>query len=61
MTAPVQPIPPGDPLPHRKILRSWLVSLSGRTTVYPIVLLLIDYAIFAALIALVVFARSLWL
>jgi omega-6 fatty acid desaturase (delta-12 desaturase) len=58
MTTPDHPVSPGEPLPHRKVLRSWLASLSRRTTAYPVVLLLLDYVLFAGLIALVVLARS---
>ncbi len=40
-----QPIPPGQPLPHRKVLREWLIPLSDRTTVYALVLLVLDLSI----------------
>ena len=40
-----KPIPPGEPLPHRKIIREWLIPLAERTTVYAIALMLMDFAI----------------
>ncbi|WP_322101592.1 fatty acid desaturase [Paraburkholderia sp. J41] len=59
MTTPLQPISPGDPLPHRKILRGWLEPLARRTTAYPLLLLVIDYAILAGLQALIVLVHGL--
>ena len=56
-----QPIALDQPLPHRKVLREWLIPLSGRTTVRAFVLLLIDYALFVALIAGTVALESVWL
>ena len=46
-----KPIPPGEPLPHRKIIREWLIPLAERTTVYAIGLMLMDFAIWALLLA----------
>ena len=37
-----KPIPPGEPLPHRKIIREWLIPLAERTTVYAIGLMLME-------------------
>ena len=54
----MQPVPPDAPLPHRKIIRSWLTPLSQRTTLYPILLLIFDYVLlFAALSATVYFSH----
>lgn len=47
----LEPLLPGQPLPHRKILRSWLQPLSERVVIYPIALLLFDYALLAAALA----------
>jgi len=55
MNQPMQSIPPGQPLPHRKVLRQWLLPLSERTTVYAIVLLMLDYALL-----LVALGGTLW-
>ena len=53
MQTPTEPVPsplPLDaPLPHRKVIRSWLIPLSQRTTVRAFVLLAIDYLLFGAL------------
>ncbi|WP_322047608.1 fatty acid desaturase [Paraburkholderia sp. J67] len=59
MTLPVQPVPPTEPLPHRKILRGWLEPLARRTTLYPLLLLLLDYGLFVGLQALIVFVPNL--
>ncbi|MEJ8797936.1 fatty acid desaturase [Trinickia caryophylli] len=59
MTMPSRPVPPDAPLPHRKTLRSWLEPWSGRTTLRPILLLILDYALFAALLAVIVLVHSL--
>ena len=52
-----QPIPLDQPMPHRKVLREWLMPLSGRTFVRAFVLLILDYAVFLALIAATVMRR----
>lgn len=52
--APV-PIAPGAPMPHRKIIRGWLIPLVTRVTLYPILLLIFDYALLAAALAGTVF------
>ena len=45
-----QPIAIDQPMPHRKIIREWLIPLSHRTTLRAFVLLAIDYALFFALV-----------
>ncbi|NOX50860.1 MAG: fatty acid desaturase [Gammaproteobacteria bacterium] len=45
-----QPIAAGLPLPHRKVIRSWVAPLAERRTVIAVVLLLVDWIVFAALI-----------
>ena len=47
----INPIPAGEPIPNRKVIRSWLVPLSEKTTLRGIALLAIDSAIWLALIA----------
>ena len=49
MTPTEQPIAPHEPMPHRKVIREWLVPLSEQTTVKALVLLVIDLCIWAAL------------
>lgn len=56
-----RPLTPGEPLPHRKIIRSWLIPISERTTVRAFVLLALDYALFLALTAGTVLFDSAWL
>lgn len=55
------PLPPEAPLPHRKIIRSWLVPIAQRTTVRAFVLLALDYALWGALLAGTVFFDAVWL
>lgn len=45
MTSHLAPIAPLAPLPHRKLIRQWLLPLSRRTTLYAIALLAFDYAL----------------
>ncbi len=56
--APFEPVPVGTPLPHRKVIRSWLIPLTGRTTLGPLLRLLLDLAIWVGLLAAVVVAPS---
>ncbi|MDB5892899.1 MAG: fatty acid desaturase, partial [Rhodoferax sp.] len=42
------PLPPGAPLPHRKVIRSWLLPLSDRSTWRAFMLLAIDYLLLTA-------------
>ena len=55
-----QPIALDQPLPHRKIIREWLIPLSHRTTLRAFVLLAIDYALFFALIAGTIVFDAVW-
>jgi omega-6 fatty acid desaturase (delta-12 desaturase) len=57
----LQPIPLDQALPHRKIIREWLVPLSQRSTLRAFLLLLIDTALFVALVAGTVAVESVWL
>ncbi len=56
----LQPIAPGQPLPHRKVIREWLRPLSERTTLRAFVLLALDYALFLALVAAAVMLQAAW-
>jgi len=61
-TEPVaSPLSLDAPLPHRKVIRSWLIPLAQRTTVRAFVLLAIDYLLFGALITATVLVKSIWL
>ena len=60
MTNLEQPIPVNEPMPHRKVIREWLVPLSDRVTFGAIVLLLLDYAIWAAFLSGTVFFEAWW-
>ncbi len=45
-----EPIAVGLPLPHRKVIRSWLKTISDRRTALAVLLLFFDWACFALLI-----------
>nr|WP_315246564.1 fatty acid desaturase [uncultured Albidiferax sp.] len=61
-TSPPPPLPlaPGAPLPHRKVIRSWLIPLSQRTTLKALLLLALDYAVLGALLTGTVLLASVW-
>ena len=61
MSLPLSPIPPHEPLPHRKTLRHWLEPLSGRTTARALALLVLDYALLATALAGTVVFAAWWL
>jgi len=54
------PVPPNAPLPHRKIIREWLVPLSERSTQRALALLVFDYALFLGLIVGTVLLQPVW-
>lgn len=55
------PLPPGEPLPHRKVIRSWLIPLAQRTTWRALFLLVLDYALLTATLSATVWLESAWL
>ena len=55
-----QPIAPGQPLPHRKVIREWLIPLAQRTTWHAFLLLALDYGLWFALIAGTVYFDAWW-
>ena len=58
MNVPEVPIPPGEPIPHRKIIREWLIPLSAKTTFNAVALLILDYSLWAAFMAGAVFCET---
>ncbi len=58
MNLPTEPIAVGQPLPHRKVMRQWLIPLSERTTVRAFVLLAFDYALLLAALSATVLLPS---
>jgi len=48
---PVAPVPLGAPLPSRKILREWLAPMSQRSSTRAVMLVIVDYLLFAGLMA----------
>lgn len=56
----LRPLAPHEPLPHRKTLREWLAPLSERSTPRALWLLLLDYALLAALMVAVVMVGAAW-
>ena len=53
-----QPIPVGQPIPHRKVIRSWLTPLTERAVMRAIVLQIIDTVILTAGIVGTVYFES---
>ena len=60
MTPTEQPIAPHEPMPHRKVIREWLVPLSEQTTVKALALLVVDLCIWAALLLGTVALNDWW-
>ena len=56
----LQPIPPGQPLPHRKHLREWLAPLVHRSTWRALALLAMDCALFFLCVAGAVAVDAAW-
>jgi omega-6 fatty acid desaturase (delta-12 desaturase) len=54
------PIPANQPLPHRKVIRSWLTPIVERRTARAIALLALDWSIFAALMVATVLLSAWW-
>ncbi|MDP3521550.1 MAG: fatty acid desaturase, partial [Hydrogenophaga sp.] len=55
------PLSPDAPLPHRKVIRSWLIPLSERVTWRAFWLLALDYTLWLGLLAGVVLFDAIWL
>ena len=60
MNTPSSPIAIHEPLPHRKVLREWLIPLSTRTTALAVALLVFDYLLLAAALAGTVLLSPIW-
>jgi len=54
------PQAPASTIPHRKVIRQWLIPLSQRSTVRALLLLTIDILLFAAAITGTVLLHPLW-
>src|SRR3954454_22783610 len=54
------PVPRAAPMPQRKDIRQWLLPLSARTTLRPILLLAFDYALLLAAFAGAVLLQAWW-
>ncbi|RYF65662.1 MAG: fatty acid desaturase [Comamonadaceae bacterium] len=55
-----QPVPPQAPLPHRKILRQWLVPLSAKATARAALLLVLDLGLLGVALAGTVLLAPWW-
>lgn len=60
MSSTSAPVAPAAPIPHRKELRQWLIPLSARTTLYPVLLLAFDYALLFATLAGAIVLDAAW-
>jgi len=54
------PIPVDQPMPHRKVIREWLVPLSERTSAKAIMLLILDLCIWSLFLAGTVVLEAWW-
>ena len=54
------PIPVDQPMPHRKVIREWIVPLSERTTFSAIFLLILDLSVWALFLAGTVVFQAWW-
>lgn len=54
------PIPPNQPLPPRKTIRSWMEPVAARRTVLAIALLVLDWALFLVALSAVVLLQPWW-
>lgn len=52
------PIDPSDEMPHRKIIRSWLAPISGKSTGYALTLVVLDLALFSLALAATVLLEN---
>ncbi|HZY17092.1 MAG TPA: fatty acid desaturase [Ramlibacter sp.] len=57
---PLRPVPIDAPLPHRKVLRQWLLPLSAKATARALLLLAVDWVLLAAAMAGVVLLAPVW-
>ncbi|MDY7578992.1 fatty acid desaturase [Herbaspirillum sp. RTI4] len=55
-----QPVPPGAPIPHRKIIRSWTQPISERSTPIALSLVVLDLCLFSIALAATVWVSN-WL
>ena len=55
-----RPLLPSEPLPHRKVLRQWLLPLSAKATLLAVALLAADYTLLLAALAGTVLLPALW-
>jgi omega-6 fatty acid desaturase (delta-12 desaturase) len=56
-----QPIPAGEPIPHRKVIRTWLTPLTERVVLKAILLQILDTVILTAGIIGTVYFESIWI
>ena len=56
-----QPIAPDQPLPHRKVIRSWTAPFAQRDSWHAFALMALDYVLFAAFVAGAVLFDAWWL
>lgn len=55
-----EPIPAGQPLPHRKVIRGWLAPIVERRTARAVALLMLDWIAFAAFMAGTALLVNVW-
>jgi acyl-lipid omega-6 desaturase (Delta-12 desaturase) len=60
LTSTLVPIPFGEAIPHRKVLRQWMLPLVERTTVRALLLLILDYALLGGALTATVLLSAWW-
>ncbi|MEQ4618009.1 MAG: fatty acid desaturase [Corticimicrobacter sp.] len=45
------PIAPGEPLPHRKVIRNWIAPLADRSTLFALSLVVLDFTLYGLALA----------
>lgn len=56
----LQPIPPDAPMPHRKVIRSWMLPITERNTPLAIALVVFDLIIYALAMSATVWLDNIW-
>jgi omega-6 fatty acid desaturase (delta-12 desaturase) len=55
----LEAVPPGAPLPHRKVIRSWTLPISARSTPRALLLVMLDLCLFSMSLLATVLVRNL--
>jgi omega-6 fatty acid desaturase (delta-12 desaturase) len=56
----LQPVPPDAPMPHRKVIRSWMLPITERNTALAITLVVFDLILYAIAMSAIVWLEPWW-